>query len=259
MNTDGRVIVWFSCGAASACAAKLALAKYPEARIVYCNTLASEHPDNVRFFSQVEKWLGRHIEIITSKKFNTIDDVFEKERYMSGIAGAPCTRVMKKIPRLDYQLPNDLHIFGLTSDEQGRIRRFEANNPDLEVEWVLSETGLTKEACCDMIFAAGIALPVMYALGFNNNNCLGCVKATSPKYWERVRAHFPEVFKKRCEQSRAIGCRLVRLHGKRIFLDELPEIVTDRTAEEDIECGVFCVKEDLVQLDPAQKSHLTGR
>lgn len=83
----------------------------------------------------------------------------------------------------------------------------------------------------------------MYSLGFRNNNCIGCVKSTSPTYWDRVRRHFPDVFKKRCEQSRAIGCRLVEYHGKRIFLDELPAVITDRRKEKNIECGVICVTE----------------
>ena len=51
----GRVLVWFSCGAASACAAKLTLEQYPDAEILYCDTLAFEHPDNRRFIADVEK------------------------------------------------------------------------------------------------------------------------------------------------------------------------------------------------------------
>jgi hypothetical protein len=75
------------------------------------DTLASEHPDNLRFLSDVEHWIGKKIEIIASKKFKDIDEVFEKTRYMSGVAGAPCTREMKKVPRFDYQLPCDMHIY----------------------------------------------------------------------------------------------------------------------------------------------------
>jgi len=45
-----RVIVWFSCGAASAVAARLAVQKYElRSQIVYCDTLDSEDPDNARF------------------------------------------------------------------------------------------------------------------------------------------------------------------------------------------------------------------
>ena len=249
-NNEGRVLVWFSCGAASACAAKLAVQQYEHVEVVYCDTLASEHPDNKRFFKDVEEWTGKSIQIISSEKYKDVDDVFEKRRYMSGIAGAPCTTELKKIPRLEFQRPNDLHIFGLTFDEQKRIERFEDNNPDLELDWILREHHVTKEDCYAVLKEASIDLPIMYSLGFKNNNCLGCVKATSPVYWYRIKEHFPDVFRKRAKQSRAIGCRLTRYKGKRVFLDELPDTNSDFTAEQDIECGPICVsgENDLIRI-----------
>lgn len=245
-TADGRVVVWFSCGAASAVAAKLAVEKYSYVEIVYCNTLASEHPDNMRFLKDIEKWIGQSITIISSKVYNTIEDVFDKRKYMSGIAGAPCTVEMKKIPRFDFQRPCDLHIFGLTSDEYGRIQTFKKNNPELDFDWILQERNIYKDKCFKILKDAGIWLPVMYALGFKNNNCIGCVKATSAVYWQRVRKHFPEIYKRRAEQSRRIGARLVRFHGERMFLDELPIEESDLTPEQDIECGVICIKENNV-------------
>lgn len=242
MNTEGRAIAWFSCGAASACAAKLASERFKNLRVVYCDTLAEEHFDNIRFLHAVEKWIGLPIELIKSEKYNSIIEVWDKRKYMAGISGAPCTLEMKKIPRHVYQLPNDLHIFGLTADEQKRIDKFEKNNPDLEMEWILRDAGITKEGCYQMLRNTGIALPVMYSMGFKNNNCIGCVKAASAVYWNRVRQFFPEVFAARAEQSRRIGARLVRWKGKRIFLDELP-FGDDGEKEKDIECGVICVKE----------------
>ena len=247
---DGRVVVWFSCGAASAVAAKMAVdSGAANVHVVYCDTLAEEHPDNLRFLRDVEKWIGQEVEIIASKKYKTIVESWYKgpthvpgRGYMAGIAGAQCTLEMKKIPRLDYQQPNDLHIFGLTVDEGKRIAQFEKNNPDLDMEWNLRNAAIDKEDCYRILEKAGIALPVMYSLGFKNNNCIGCVKATSIAYWQRVRKHFPEVFQQRAQQSRAIGCRLTRLKGVRIFLDEIPLDATDDTPEEDIECGVICVK-----------------
>jgi hypothetical protein len=209
--------------------------------------MATEHPDNARFFKDVERWIGKSIEIISSAKYASVDDVFEKRRYMAGIRGAICTTEMKKIPRYEYQYPNDLHIFGMTADEEKRIARFESSkdNQDLEAEWMLRDAGITKDACYRMLEDAGIELPAMYSLGFKNNNCLGCVKATSPVYWDRVRSSFPEVFARRCRQSREIGVRLLRYQGKRVFLDELPETSTDTTPEQDIECGVVCITEEV--------------
>lgn len=237
-----RVVVWFSCGAASAVAARLAVDKYgARVEVVYCDTLASEHRDNVRFLCDVERWLDVQVKIIGSDKYASVDEVFQRTRYMAGITGARCTTEMKKLPRYAYQRPSDRHVFGLTADEGKRITNFEGNNPELTLEWVLRDAGITKEDCYRIIKEAGIKLPAMYALGFKNNNCIGCVKATSAVYWDKVRRHFPEVYARRAEQSRNLGVRLVRYHGERIFLDELPLSITDKRKEEDIECGPVCV------------------
>lgn len=235
-----RTVVWFSCGAASACAAKLAVERFKDVQVVYCDTLASEHYDNICFLLAVEKWIGQPIEILHSADYANIDDVFERTRYMAGIKGARCTVEMKKVPRFNYQQPDDIHIFGLTCDEQKRIRRFVSNNPDLNLHWLLSEEGVTKEACYQMIRDAGIAMPAMYQW-FKNNNCIGCVKATSAVYWDKTRTHFPEHFARRAAQSRALGVRLCRYKGVRIFLDELPLLNEDTAPEEDIECGPICL------------------
>jgi phage terminase large subunit-like protein len=236
-----RTVVWFSCGAASAVAAKLAVENGDNVRVVYCDTLAEEHPDNSAFLYRVEKWIDHEIEIIHSDKYGTISDVFEQTRYMSGVNGARCTVEMKKMPRFAYQRPDDLHVFGLTADESKRIANFEANNPELSLWWILRKYNLKKADCYTALRRAGIALPAMYGLGFKNNNCIGCVKATSPKYWSNVRRHFPAVFDRRAKQSRELGVRLCRLHGMRIFLDELPQDHGDLTPEEDIECGPICL------------------
>lgn len=236
-----RRLVWFSCGAASAVAAKLAIEKYgDECEVVYCDTMATEHPDNERFFLDCERWLGRSIKRLKSSRYATVDEVFEKRRYMSGPNGAICTTEMKKRVREDYQKPDDVHIFGYTADERKRADDFEDNNPSLRVEWILIDEWVTKRDCLDRIRQAGIALPAMYLppLGFEHNNCEGCVKSKSPGYWNRTRQHFPDVFERRCIQSRNIGCRLVVLHGQRIFLDELPP---DADSPDDaIDCGPAC-------------------
>lgn len=236
-----RVLAWFSCGAASAVAAKLAVDKYGDrVEVVYCNTLASESDDNPRFMRDVSAWLGKPIKILSSDSFASVDEVFEKTKYMAGIKGARCTVEMKKIPRFKFQQPDDIHIFGLTVEEKKRIKDFSDNNFDLTCEWILRDEAVTKDDCYRIIQEAGIELPKLYKQGYRNNNCLGCVKATSPAYWNKVRQDYPEVFKRRAEQSRALGVRLTRIKGERIFLDELPEGNFGRYKLENVSCGPEC-------------------
>jgi len=240
-----RIIVWFSCGAASAVASKKTIELFPnrEVLIVCCDTRPSEHPDNYRFSADVERWLSQPIVFIRNSEFETVDDVFAVRRYMSGTKGARCTGELKKIPRILFARPDDEHVFGFTFDEyRRRVLPFETRNPALRLMHPLYWLGITKQDCYQQIQEAGIELPAMYRLGFNNNNCPGCVKASSPWYWSMVRKHFPEVFKRRCEQSRELGVRLVEIHQHdRIFLDELPEQeFKPPRKKENLSCGPEC-------------------
>lgn len=241
-----RHVVWFSCGAASAVLAKkvLEMRRGKPVVVVYCDTSKNEHPDNHRFLKDVEGWLGTDITKLRSEKYQTVEEVFAKKRYMSGPRGACCTVELKKVPRFGWQRSNDIHYFGFTLDEQDRIVEFENNNHELLLQWPLRDLGISKKDCYRILSEEGIRLPEMYLLGYRNNNCLGCVKSTSPGYWAKIRKDFPEVFRSRCEQSRLIGCRLLEIHKERKFLDELPELNEKgkpwRYKGEDLSCGPEC-------------------
>lgn len=216
---DRRTVVWVSAGAASAVAAKLV----PDAVLAYCET-GSEHPDNARFLTDLERWLGRPIERIRSDRYDDTWDVFEKRRYLAGIEGALCTVEMKVMPRLAWQRPTDIHVFGYTADgpDVARAKRLRENYFEMTIKTPLIERGINKAACLAMIQNAGIALPPMYALGFQNNNCIPCVKATSPSYWALVRKSFPAEFERMAKLSRELDVRLCRIDGERSFIDEIP-------------------------------------
>lgn len=242
MFVGQRILCWFSCGAASAVATKVTLETYGpsnEVLPVYCDTSESEHPDNLRFIADCERWFGVPVTRIKHPDYSTVEEVFAAKRYMAGISGACCTAALKKLPRFVFQAPNDLHVFGFTSDEMGRRLDFEIRNFELRLFWILRDRGITKQDCYARLIEAGIQLPEMYRLGYRNNNCIGCVKATSPGYWSKVREDFPDKFAERARQSREVGCRLVRVNGKRIFLDELPDHAFPYKRE-NLSCGPEC-------------------
>ena len=89
------VIAWFSCGATSAVACKIALTMYADVRIVYIET-GSGHPDNERFIQDCERWYGQRIERIRSDKYRDVDDVLIRKTYINGPHGAACTSLLKK-------------------------------------------------------------------------------------------------------------------------------------------------------------------
>jgi hypothetical protein len=240
----GRQLVWFSCGAASAVAAKLAIAthKGPEPlEILYCE-LANEHPDNARFRAECQEWFGQPIKGLRSAEYPTMDiyDVFRKEQYVAGIAGATCTKHLKREVRMAYEWMEDVHVFGYTVDEGKRIATFESENPHLRTLFILRDLGITKNDCYRIVADAGIELPMMYRLGYNNNNCICCVKGGAG-YQNKCRVDFPEESRKMAEFTRAMGVKLVKYKGERIYLDELPPDAGNYEFEGDIECGPQCV------------------
>ena len=240
------IAVWFSCGAASAVAAKKTIEKYGstcKVRVVY-NPVIEEDQDNLRFLKDVEKWLGVDVEIAVNPKFPSCSakDVWEKYKYMSGVAGAPCTLHLKKEARAEWEKKNkpDYHVLGFTSEESHRYEKFILSERS-NVLPVLIEDRISKAECFEIINSAGIDLPRIYKLGYPNANCIGCVKAGGVSYWNLVREKHPEVFADRAEQSRRLGVKLVVRKGKRVFLDEL--LATDkgyRIKSMNVECGIFC-------------------
>ena len=172
----------------------------------------------------------------------------ELERRRTGMAfphGAPCTVELKKRARQEWEESNpvDWHVLGFTVDERNRHDRFVMTERD-NVLPILIDANMTKNDCADMIRSAGIKLPEIYGRGFPNANCIGCVKATSPTYWNLVRREFPDVFDQRAEQSRRLGSRLVRVKNERIFLDELDPKAKGRPLKTMPDCGLFCEEDE---------------
>jgi len=238
------IAVWFSCGAASAVALKLTIEKYGADSVrAVNNPVIEEHEDNLRFARDVADWVGIEVETATNSKYPlaSAKDVFERRKGMSFPHGAPCTVELKKRARQQWEAENpvDWHVLGFTSDERDRHERFiltERSN----VLPILIDANMTKNDCADMLRGAGLKLPAIYGKGFPNANCIGCVKATSPTYWNLVRQEFPDVFADRAEQSRRLGSKLVRVKNERLFLDELSPDAKGRPLKTMPDCGLFC-------------------
>lgn len=221
--SNPRTVCWFSCGAASAVATKLMLADASDPVVAYCHT-GSEHEDNARFMADCEAWFGMATTVLRSTEYADTWEVWEKRRYIAGISGAPCTMALKVIPRLEFQRVDDIHVFGYTADASdiARAARLREHFFELTIETPLIDRGITKAACLEMVTRAGLTLPVTYAMGFPNANCLPCPKATSAAYWALVRQRFPDRFDRMARLARELDVRLARLNGERVFIDDIP-------------------------------------
>lgn len=141
-----------------------------------------------------------------------------------------------------YCRPDDIMVLGYTSEEGERYNRFLDANNSAKVVAPLIERGITKADCLAMIERAGIDLPMMYKLGFNNANCIGCVKG-GEGYMNKVRREFPVHFERLADVQESIGPSAYlfrnRKTGERFSLRDLPPN-SGRHSEILPDCGVAC-------------------
>ena len=151
---------------------------------------------------------------------------------------APCTNWLKKRIRKEWEYEHrDYHltyVWGLDFDESKRAERIKQTMLEFTHCFPLIDRMLTKEdvhAICEQLH---IKRPIMYELGYANNNCIGCVKG-GMGYWNKIRKDFPDVFKARAKLEREIGHSIL----KECYLDELDE-ARGITNEVLPECSIMC-------------------
>lgn len=238
-----RIVCQFSCGAASAVAVKLTLAQYGSTHDVQIVNafVAQEHKDNRRFLTDCEKWFGRPITVLRNEKYkSSTTEVFRRERFLKNQNGAPCSKLLKRRLLDSFRMPGDVIVIGFTAEEQHRLD--DLRERGLEVIAPLIERGLTKPDCLAMVERAGITLPTMYLLGYNNANCIGCVKG-GKGYWNKIKLDFPAEFEEIAAIEEDLG------PSAYLFYDEktgerksLRQLKPDEGRHNILlpDCGLFC-------------------
>ena len=230
-------VMWFSAGASSAVAWKLASEEIDEVMYIHID---DQHEDTLRFVHDVEGWVGKPVKILQSEEYRSVDSVCRDAKYIAGVWGARCTMTLKKKVREQWERENAdkfpfRYVWGFDAGETKRIARVKETMPEFQHLFPLADARMHKEEVHQTLRASGIKRPAMYDLGYPNNNCIGCVKG-GMGYWNKIRQDFPEVFADRARMEREIGASC--MNG--VYLDELaPE--AGRGLKPIVEdCGILC-------------------
>lgn len=189
--------------------------------------VADQHPDSIRFIKDCEKALGIDIEILRSTEYGCVEDCI---RVFGGFRDAhsgfaPCTNWLKKRIRKSWEAAHpdyDLtYVWGYDLNEIPRAENMIEANPQAKHEFPLIEKNLYKEDVHGLFERTfDFKRPLMYELGYPNNNCVGCIKG-GMGYWNKIRKDFPEVFESRARLERLVGYSILKDKNGPVFLDKL--------------------------------------
>lgn len=235
---EEKHIAWFSAGVSSAVTIKLSADKLDS--IIYIH-IDDQHPDTIRFVNDCEKWFNKEIIRIQSPYKSVENAILNAggKGYINGVAGAACTRFLKKRVRKEWELEQGnirfTYYWGFDCNEVLRANRIKETMPEQNHIFPLIENNFSKEKAHTILKASGIKRPMMYDLGYLNNNCVGCVKG-GMGYWNKIRIDFPGIFTKRAELERRVGATCI----KGVFLDELDPNRGRKQEPICDDCGIFC-------------------
>lgn len=200
-----------------------------------------QHPDSMRFIKDCEKVLGKEIEILKSP-YGNVENAARAFGYVRiAVTGfAPCTAWLKKSVRKKWEYEHrdyDItYVWGMDCNEKHRADNLVETMFEFQHCFPLIERSLTKAEAHGICNELGVKRPMMYDLGYNNNNCIGCIKG-GMGYWNKIRVDFPEVFESRAKLERELNDRCL----KECFLDELDPNRGRMSEEIEQECNIFCM------------------
>lgn len=231
-------VCWMSAGVSSFIAGYLVRETVDE--FIYID-IADQHPDSLRFIKDCKKALGKPIKILRSSEYDSVEEAIRAAGVIRMVRSgfAPCTAWLKKRVRKQWELEHSdyeiTYVWGFDLNEKRRAENVVDTMIEFNHEFPLIDNNLSKQDCHAIAAKLGIKRPVMYDMGYNNNNCIGCVKG-GMGYWNKIRVDFPEVFESRAKLERDIGASCI--NG--CFLDELDPSRGKMSDEIMQDCGIFC-------------------
>lgn len=234
---ENKILAWWSGGITSAVACKktIDILGKEEVEVVFIDT-GNESEDTYRFKKDCEKWYGLTIKTIScfkelphcsthqhidiGREYKDIMDVWFTHLSLNVATGAICSSQIKRRVREKYQekypdFKNQVFGFEFERKEMNRALNLKLNHPLSKPIYPLLMLGLNKKDCLEVVQEAGIKVPEMYSLGFNNNNCFGtgCVQG-GIGYWKKMQKEFPSKF----EKMASVEHQLTQLKGEPVTM-----------------------------------------
>ena len=142
-----------------------------------------QHEDSIRFIKDIEKVIGKEVEILRSEQYRTVEECVLA---FGGFRNpwnnfAPCTNWLKKRVRKAWEAAHEdyvlTYVWGFDLKEKNRAERTVEANPQASHEFPLIEKNLSKEEVHGLFERTfDFKRPLMYDMGYPKNNCIGCVK-----------------------------------------------------------------------------------
>lgn len=145
------IVAWLSAGISSFISAYLIKGEIDE---YYYIDIADQHPDSMRFIHDCEHYLGKKINILKSKQYNSVEDALCAGGCIRMVKTgfAPCTSYLKQ--RVRKEQFEDLHKddeityvwgFDCSKHERERAERVVLAMPQYQHRFPLIENSLTKQ------------------------------------------------------------------------------------------------------------------
>lgn len=207
MTQPKKCVVFFSGGAASWAAGKLASEKYgsENTTLLFTDTLI-EDADLYRFLDEAADNIGSRLVKIADGR--TPWQVFRKEKIIGNSRIDPCSKILKRQIserwiKANFEPADTALVFGIDWTEKHRFDDGEGHGvknrynrlgwPYVEALFTLSPL-MAKWDVMAWLKQEGIRRPRLYDLGFAHNNCGGaCVKA-GKGHWAHLLRTLPAVY-----------------------------------------------------------------
>lgn len=201
-------LVMFSGGLSSWATGRIVVDRYgaENVTLLFANTRI-EDEDLYHFIREASEDLGVPLTVVEDGR--TPWQVFEDVKFIGNSGIDPCSRVLKRelldaYRDLHFKPHNTTVYLGLGWWEAHRIERVKARCAPWRYECPLGERlDIDPDVLKEMVVAAGMSLPRMYAEGFSHHNCGGfCIKAGQAQFARLLRWNKPRYLEHENEEQR---------------------------------------------------------